>query len=122
MCSIPRSVRGLHDIPNFLRISSRMVPDCQDTARNPYSRGPRPNSSGSHHRDGSSSRVRRFGAFLPGRPSGPRSIARAGQPWMVVLGLRISTDMSVIAMPCLLWYAASSISPLAGAQGVDPPF
>ena len=29
---------------------------------------------------------------------------------MVGLGLRISTDISVIAMPRLLWYAASSVS------------
>ena len=29
---------------------------------------------------------------------------------MAALGLRISTDMSVIYMPRLLWYAASSIS------------
>ena len=29
---------------------------------------------------------------------------------MVILGLRIYMDMSVIYMPRLLWYAASSIS------------
>ena len=110
LCSILRSVRGLHDIPNSLWISSGMVPDCQDPAWNPHPTGPRPSSSEGHHRDGSSSRVRRPGAFLSDRSSGPRSTARASQPRMVVLGLRISTDMSVIAMPRLLWYAASSIS------------